>query len=168
LGHYPVEAYDRLYTTFNPTKFDADAWVAAAKSAGMTYIVLTTKHHDGFCLWPRQVHRLLRRQHPVQARCSGRTRGRLSARRDQARPLYSQPDWHHPLFPTTSPGGRTRRASSDLDTYEQYVHNQVRDLIQNYGPVLTIWNDLPHHCFYGRGAALIRLGRSLRSGGVAG
>ena len=157
-----IEAYDQLYTTFNPTRFDADAWVAAAKTAGMTYIVLTAKHHDGFCLWPSKFTDYSIANTPFKRDVVGELAAACRRGGIKLGLYYSQPDWHHPLFPITGPGARVRRTSSDLDAYEKYALNQVRELIENYGPLLTIWNDLPHLCYYGRGAPLIRLGRSMQ------
>ena len=54
----PKEEYDILYKEFNPVLFDAAQWVKAAKTAGMKYIIITSRHHDGFSLWDSQVHRI--------------------------------------------------------------------------------------------------------------
>ena len=105
-----VEAYDRLYTTFNPTRFDADAWVAAAKSAGMTYIVMTTKHHDGFCLWPSKFPDYSIATPPVQARCDGRTRRCLPSRRDQTQALLLAAGLASSPFPAHQPRCMTAEA----------------------------------------------------------
>ncbi|MCJ7812109.1 alpha-L-fucosidase, partial [bacterium] len=54
-GDIPVEEYETFAGQFNPVQFDADEWVRIAADAGMKYIVITSKHHDGFCLWDSQV-----------------------------------------------------------------------------------------------------------------
>ena len=56
---------------------------------------------------------------------------------------YSVCDWHHPDFPLTSPGGQTQREKSDIDAYNRYLLGQVTELITNYGPLLTLWYDVP-------------------------
>jgi alpha-L-fucosidase len=94
-----IEKYDKLYTTFNPTRFDADAWVAAAKSAGMTYIVLTAKHHDGFCLWPSKFTDHSIANTPFKRDVVGELAAACRRGGIKLGLYYSQPDWHHPLFP---------------------------------------------------------------------
>jgi alpha-L-fucosidase len=74
---------------------------------------------------------------------------------------YSTCDWYHPDFPLTSPGGKVRRDKSDIDSYQRFLLAQIRELITNYGPLLTIWNDVPQE-FKGRGAATIKMVRELQ------
>ena len=74
---------------------------------------------------------------------------------------YSVCDWHHPDFPLTSPGGSVRREKSDLDAYNRYLLAQIRELITNCGPLLTIWNDVPQ-MFQGRGVNTIKMVRRLQ------
>ena len=102
----PIEEYDNLYKQFNPTKFNADEWVAVAKAAGMKYMVLTTKHHDGFCLWDTKqtdynIMNTPFKRDVVKELAAACKKGGIAFGT-----YYSTCDWHHPDFPLTSPGGK--------------------------------------------------------------
>ncbi|MEI6193762.1 MAG: alpha-L-fucosidase, partial [Verrucomicrobiota bacterium] len=157
----PVEIYDNLYKQFNPTNFNADQWVGIAKAAGMKYVVLTTKHHDGFCLWDTKLtdyniintpfHRDVVKELAAACKKQGIEFGAY----------YSVTDWYDQNWPVTSPAGKVKREKSDLDAYEKYLQGQITELIHNYGPLITIWNDV--FAMYGkRGAATIKLVRELQ------
>jgi len=157
----PIEVYDNLYRRFNPKDFNADAWVKVAKDAGMKYIVLTTKHHDGFCLWDTKLtdfnimnspfHRDVVKELAAACKRGGIAFGTY----------YSVCDWHHPDFPLTSPGGKVKREMFDLDAYNRYLLGQISELITNYGPLITLWNDVPQ-MFQGRGVKTIEMARRLQ------
>ncbi len=157
----PIEKYDNLYKEFNPTKFDADAWVSVAKAAGMKYIVLTTKHHDGFCLWDTKLTDYNIMNTPFNRDVVKELAAACKKQGIAFGTYYSTCDWHHPDFPLTSPGGSVKRKKSDIDAYNRYLLGQIKELITNYGPLLTIWNDVPQE-FKGRGVETIKLVRSLQ------
>ncbi|MCY2990208.1 MAG: alpha-L-fucosidase [Planctomycetota bacterium] len=158
----PIEKYDALYKEFNPVKFNADEWAATARAAGMKYMVLTAKHHDGFCLW--------------DTKCTDYNIMRSPFSRDVTKELsaachraglafgvyYSVCDWHHPDFPRTGEKGKVVRETSDLDRYTVYLKAQITELLQGYGPILTLWFD--HAQVFGgdRGQVVINLARSLQ------
>ncbi len=157
----PIDVYDNLYRRFNPTNFNADEWVAVARAAGAKYIVLTTKHHDGFCLWETKLTDYNIMRSPF-GRDVVKELSAACKRADIAfGTYYSVCDWHHPDFPLTSPGGKVRREKYDLDAYNSFLLGQVSELITNYGPLLTLWNDVPQE-FKGRGARTIELARRLQ------
>ncbi len=158
----PIEKYDNLYKEFNPTNFTADEWVAIAKAAGMKYMVLTTKHHDGFCLWNTKLtdynimnspfHRDVVKELSEACKKGGIAFGTY----------YSVTDWYDKNWPVTSPAGKVKRDKPDIDAYEKYLQGQITELITGYGPLLTIWNDVP--AMYGkeRGARTINMVRKLQ------
>lgn len=158
----PVADYDRLYLQFNPTNFDARAWASVAKAAGMKYVVLTTKHHDGFCLWDTK-----QTDYNIMKSPFGRDVVKELAAACRAEGLafgtyYSVCDWHHPDFPRTSPGGRVRREKHDLEAYTAYLERQVTELVRNYGPLILMWFDVPQEFDRARGVRLINLVRGLQ------
>lgn len=158
----PIAVYDNLYKQFNPTNFNADEWVSIAKGAGMKYIVLVCKHHDGFCMWDTKLtdynimhtpfHRDVVKELSNACKKAGIAFGAY----------YSVPDCYNPNWPFLNPGGTIKKTNApDLDAYEKYLQGQISELITNYGPLITIWNDIPE--VYGdRGLATIKLVRSLQ------
>lgn len=158
----PVEVYDKLYTRFDPPKFNADDWVAVAKRGGMKYVVLTTKHHDGFCLWDTKQTEYNIMRAPL-ARDVTKELAEACRRAGIAFGTYhSVCDWHHPDFPLTSPGGKVRRAQSDIVAYRRYLRAQVTELITQYGPLHSMWFDVPQEFDRREGWENVRLCRSLQ------
>lgn len=137
----PRDAYAELQPQWNPVDFDADAWVRAAKAAGMKYIVITSKHHDGFCLWDSEA---------TDWDVANTPHGRdilqdLSAacRRHGLKfcTYHSIMDWHHPDY-LPRRGWETDRSTdgADFDRFERYLHAQVTELIERYRPAV-MWFD---------------------------
>lgn len=140
----PVAEYEPLAQQFNPTTFDADAWVALAKRTGQKYLVITAKHHDGFCMFDSA----LTDYDIVDATPFARDPMQELARACQEQGIrlcfyYSQTqDWHHPDGDGND--WDFDEAQKDFAGYiEHYVKPQVRELLTNYGPIGLIWFDTP-------------------------
>ena len=141
----PVPEYEKLAQGFNPVKFDADAWVALAKDAGMKYIVITSKHHDGFALFDSKVSRW----DVVDATPFKRDilKELAAACAKQGMPLgfyYSQAqDWHE----ANGAGNTWDFGADEKKDFDQYLRGkaepQVRELLTGYGPVALVWFDTP-------------------------
>ncbi len=137
----PVPEYDALYRSFNPTNFDARAWTRLARDSGMRYLVLTSKHHDGFALWPSDLT-----DYDIAATPFRRDIVKELAeasRRDRIRfcLYHSICDWRHPDYPLGSPGGKSPKPSANMDRYVGYLHGQLNELLTRYGPIGIVWFD---------------------------
>lgn len=151
----PTEEYDNLYKQFDPVKFNADEWVSVAKAAGMKYIVLTTKHHDGFCLWDTKQTNYNIMHTPFKLDVVKELSEACKKQGIAFGAYYSTCDWYHPDFPLTSPGGKIRKEKSDLDAYTKYLKRQIAELMLNYGPLVTLWFDVPQEFDDARGKGII-------------
>jgi alpha-L-fucosidase len=139
----PIEEYDNLYNRFNPEHFDADEWVRVAKAAGMKYMVLTTKHHDGFCLWPSAFTDYDIGETPFKRDVVGELAEACRKGGIGFGTYYSVCDWWHPLYPKGGPAGSEDKPTGDMDKYIEHLQNQTAELIKNYGPLTTMWFDVP-------------------------
>ncbi len=159
----PVAEYEPLAKQFNPVKFNAAEWVSLAKKAGQKYLVITSKHHDGFCMYKSD----LTDYNIVDATPFGRDPLKELAVECQKQGLklgfyYSQTqDWHHPDGDGND--WDYDEAQKDFAGYiENYVKPQVRELLTNYGPIAIIWFDTPKGITVEQSQALLDLCRELQ------
>lgn len=140
----PVRDYERLPGFFNPIAFDANEWVSMAKNAGMKYITITSKHHDGFAMYDSKVS-----DYDIVDRTPYKKdilKALAEACRAQGLKLFvyhSHLDWHHPdYFPRGRTGQFTGRPNSgSFEKYLQYMDTQLTEILTNYGPIGGIWFD---------------------------
>ncbi len=143
--------YQRYFDHFNPDLYDPVTWAAAARDAGMKYVVLTTKHHEGFCLWDTQQTDYKAPNTPIG---KDLLRPFVTAFREAGLRVgfyYSLIDWHHPDFPIDifhplrdREDAAELNQSRDIRKYAAYMREQVRELLTGYGPVDVIWYDFSY------------------------
>lgn len=141
-----TEAYQPYFEEFNPTRYNPREWAKAAKEAGMKYAVLTTKHHDGFCLFDSKLTAYKATNTPA-----GRdlVREYVDAFRAEGLAVgfyYSIIDWHHPDYPAVSnhpmrDDEEYKAKPVNFDNYLDYMHGQVRELLTDYGKIDIMWFD---------------------------
>jgi len=138
----PVKEYEMFTEKFNPTQFNAEQWVNTAKNAGMKYLVITSKHHDGFCLFDSE----LTDYNVVDA---------TPFKRDILKELseechkqgikmcfyHSIMDWHHPDYLPRRKWESRSEEGADFDRYVQHMKAQVKELCSNYGELGVLWFD---------------------------
>ena len=146
----PPDEYRKYFERFNPQDYDPAEWAALAAEAGMKYVVLTTKHHEGFCLWDSAFT-----DYKVTNTPYGKDLLEPFVKAFRAEGLhvgfyYSLIDWHHPDFPidVIHPLRNAENAAElnkgrDVTKYAAYLHNQVRELLTRFDPEI-LWCDFSY------------------------
>ncbi|MFH1904666.1 MAG: alpha-L-fucosidase [bacterium] len=145
------EEYQKYFNHFDPDLYDPDEWAKAAKDAGMKYVVLTTKHHDGFCLWDSKL---------TDYKATNTPAGRdllkpfVEAFRKQGIKIgfyHSLIDWHHPEFPVDGRHPqrddeefKKQEKNRDIKKYAEYLHGQVRELLTEFGKIDILFFDFSY------------------------
>lgn len=170
----PEEKYMPFFREFDPSAADPKAWVQAAKEAGMGYVILTAKHHDGFCLFDSELTDFKSTNTPM-----GRdiVRELLEAGREAGLKVglyYSLIDWHHPDFPHHGDRYHPMRSDPaasneerDFERYLAYMHGQVKELCTRYGRLDVLWFDFSYNQLRGeawRANELADMVRTLQPG----
>lgn len=140
------DLYIKLASTFNPTQFNAEEWVLLAKKAGMKYITITTKHHDGFCLWDSKATDFdVMDATPFKRDIIKEMAAACQKHGIKLCLYYSLLDWKHPDYSVKGNHGKLgfmgARANGDFSRYVDYMCKQLTELLTNYGPIQTIWFD---------------------------
>ena len=146
--------YRALNRTFNPVDFDPAIWAAAARQAGMKYLCLTSKHHDGFCMFDTRTtdYRVTHESCPFHADPRANIlKHAFDAFREQGLAIscyFSKSDWNTPYYWRPETPARTRNPNYDTHTHPErwgkfveFVHRQIEELATGYGPIDVLWLD---------------------------
>jgi len=140
-GQIPVNEYEKFQSRFNPTKFDADKLVKLAKDAGMKYITITTKHHDGFALYDSKVSDYDVMNTPFKRDIMKEMSDACAKAGIKMCWYHSIMDWHHPDYIPRRDWEKRSAEGADFDRYVKYLRAQVTELLTNYGPIGVMWFD---------------------------
>jgi len=155
---HDIERFKRDYwalnQTFNPTEFAPDVWAEAAKCAGMGYVVFTTKHHDGFCMYDTNLtdYRITGPDCPFstdpRANVALEVFDTFRKQGFGIGAYYSKADWHSPYYWSPDAPAPTRNPNYDPSAqperwarFVEFVHGQIEELVTGYGPVDILWLD---------------------------
>jgi alpha-L-fucosidase len=173
------EQYQKYFDMFNPDMFDPHEWAKMAKAAGMKYVVLTAKHHEGFCLFDSKYTDYKATNTPYGKDLIKEYVEAFRAEGLKVGFYYSLIDWHHPDYIIDSNHPQRQNSDTayarlnkgrDMNKYREYIRNQVRELLTNYGEISVIWFDFSFPGKNGKGhddwdsENLLKLARSLQPG----
>jgi len=138
--HMPVSQYEKFRDQFNPVKFDAKAWVQLAKDAGMKYLVVTSKHHDGFAMFDTKLTDWSIMSTPWK-------HDPIKDLSEECRKAgikfcvyHSIMDWHHPDYAKRREWNDVAKGKPDMDRYVDFLKGQIKELVDNYHPAI-LWFD---------------------------
>ncbi len=169
--------YKKYFDHFDPDLYNPKEWAAKAKEAGMKYVVITTKHHDGFCLWDTKYTDYKVTNTPYGKDLIRPLVEALRAEGLRVGFYFSLIDWHHPHFPfdhshpptPTDPEERKKENTKrDMKVYQQYMKDQLRELLTNYGRIDELFMDFSYPGENGKGhkewdsEGLLKLARELQ------
>jgi len=139
----PIDVYGQFAGQFNPVRFDAEQWVQRAKEAGMKYIVITSKHHDGFCLFDSKYTDFDIMSTPFKRDILRELADAAAREGIKLCWYYSIMDWHHPDYMPRRKWEEKDRppGNDDFDRYVTYMKNQLFELVNNYGDIGVLWFD---------------------------
>lgn len=173
------EQYQKYFELFNPDLYNPKEWARMAKEAGMKYVVLTAKHHEGFCLWDSKFTDYKSTNTPCGKDLIKEYVEAFRAEGLKVGFYYSLIDWHHPDYTIDSRHPQRQESDEeyeklnkgkDMNRYREYMKNQVRELLTNYGEISIIWFDFSFPGKNGKGRSdwdsenLLKLARSLQPG----
>ena len=149
-----VKAYENLQTTFNPVKFNPEKWAEAAKAAGMKYVIFTTKHHDGFCMFDTKQtdYKITGSKTPFSSDPRSNVTKEIfnTFRKDgfSVGAYFSKPDWHSNDYWWSYFPPKDRNVNYDPEKYpkrwqafKDFTYNQIKELMSEYGKVDILWLD---------------------------